>query len=108
VTDSLSLITLEKEREELRKDFVAFSKAYDIVRHRLLESSEADPGRGAALERWSGTWACIGSLELTSKTIENKILGINDLIEKIQSGEIQNSDQPERPRLGVLDGGKGS
>lgn len=104
----MSLIALEHEREELRKDFVAFSKAYDTVRHRLLEASEADPARGSFLEKWSGTWACIGSLELSTKTIENKVLEIDELIRKIHDGEIRNTDPPPPPerKLGVIDGGR--
>lgn len=103
----MSLTTLELERDELRKDYAAFSKAYDTIRHRLLEAGEANPVRGSDMERWSGTWACIGSLELSTKTIEMKILEIDEHIRKIHSGEIRNSDPPPQSerRLGVIDGG---
>lgn len=103
----MSLSMLELEKAELRKDYIAFSKAYDTLRHRLLEAGETNPVRGSDMERWSGTWACIGSLELSTKTLEMKILEVDEHIKKIHSGEIRNSDQSSQPerRLGVIDGG---
>lgn len=89
-----SLSNLEMERTELRKDLIAFMSAYDLIRKRLLESAEEHPSRAAGLERWSGTWACIGSLELAAKSIERQILEIDELIRRVISGEAPDLDVP--------------
>jgi hypothetical protein len=91
-----SLSTLVEERRELRKDLLAFMSAYDLIRKRLLESSEESPSRAAGLERWSGTWACIGALELSTQLIEKKILEISELERLVHEGKVPNLDTVKR------------
>lgn len=101
-SDGLSLSSLRREQEELRKDYVAFSKAYDTIRHRIIDSTESTP-RTPMLHEWSGSRAVIGSLELSIHSIERTIVEYGELIKSIEAGEIPNLDK--RPALGVLDGG---
>jgi hypothetical protein len=97
----LSLTELRREVGELRKDYVAFSTAYDMIRHRVLESTELDPPRHPQLHEWSGSRATCGALEMSIHAIERTILEYNALIEKVENGEIENSD---RPALKLVDG----
>lgn len=101
---SLSLKNLESERSEIRKDIFAFRRSFDVLRKRLLEVSESTPSRLTSLERWAGTWASMGSLELSISVLEQKLTEIDDHIMQIQTGEILNSDLP-RKGLSVMDGG---
>ena len=89
-----SLKALELEREELRKDLVTFKRAYDVIHRRLTESGEEYPERAEAMNSWSGTWACIGSLELSTNMLEKKILEVSELIVRVRSGELANRDDP--------------
>lgn len=88
---SRSLTALRLELEELRKDRAAFAKAYDILCSRLLESNEI-PGRRPLLHEWSGSRACVGSLEMSIHAIERTIEEHLKIIESIESGEMKNSD----------------
>lgn len=99
---ALSRSELVRELEELRKDYIAFSSAQDLIRQRILESTELRPPRTPMLHEWSGSRAVCGSLEMTIHAVERTILEYHTLIQKIDSGEIRNTD---RPSLGVVDGG---
>lgn len=92
-SDSLSLTSLCREREELRKDLIAWTRAYDTLCTRVRESAEAEP-RTPPLHQWSGSRAVLGSLELSMHAIERTIDEYGSLINKIESGEIPNSDTP--------------
>jgi len=89
-----SLSSLEKELDELRKDYVAFSQSYDILRQRVLESTELQPPRMPELHTWSGTRAVAGSLEMAIHAIERTILEYDVLVQKVRAGEIPNTDRP--------------
>jgi hypothetical protein len=101
-----SLSTLTRERAELRKDLVAFTRSYDILRARLHESSEAEIPRRPLLHEWSGSRSVCGSLEMSIHAIERAIEEMDQFISKINEGEIPNTDPPGHPGLGVIDGGK--
>ena len=104
--EGTSLKLLESELSEMRKDYVAFTRSYDILKQRLLESNEVIPSRAPLLHEWSGSRAVVGALELSIHAIERTIGELDMLIQKVKSGEIPNTDKPERPTLGVVDGGK--
>jgi len=91
---SLSLKELIREREELRKDLIAWTQAYDILCKRVRESSELETPRNPPLHVWSGSRAVLGSLELTIHAIERTIEEHGELIRRVQSGEIANKDKP--------------
>jgi hypothetical protein len=80
----LRVLDLKKERTELQKDLLAFRQAYDTIRKRLLESMEYDPARAEAMNTWSGTWACVGSLDLASQSIERKLTEIAEMLRNDQ------------------------
>lgn len=99
--EGYSLSGLYRELDELRKDFIAFSQSYDILRKRILESTEAQPARTPELHTWSGTRAVCGSLEMSIHAIERTILGYEELIQKVLSGEVKNADPP-KPSLTLV------
>src|SRR5580698_9791594 len=101
MSEKYSLSALEKEREELRKDYRAFGNSYEILRARLLESSETVPVRHPELHTWSGTRAVMGSLEMSIHAIERTIIEYGELIRKVSSGEIENTDSVP-PRLTLV------
>lgn len=92
----LSLRALRVERDEMQKDWLTFVGAYDLLRKRILASNEMDPPRHPLLHRWSGTAAVVGSLELSIHAIERTIAEYDELIRKVEAGEITNADPPER------------
>ncbi len=100
---SVSLRALEREKDELQKDYAAFLDSYEIIKRRVTDSSELEPPRQPLLHTWSGTRAVCGSLEMSLHAIERTILEYDALIQKVHAGEIENSDTP--PKLTVLDGG---
>lgn len=104
--DGVSLKFLETEIEEMRKDYIAFVRAYDVIRQRLLDSNEAVPSRYPLLHEWSGSRAVVGAFELSIHAIERTIQELDSVIQKVKAGEIENTDKPERPVFGVVDGGK--
>lgn len=104
--DGVSLRFLETEIGEMRKDYMAFVRAYDILRQRILESSETVPSRYPLLHEWSGSRAVVGAMELSIHAIERTIEGLDAVIQQVKNGDIVNTDRPERPTLGVVDGGK--
>jgi len=89
-----SLSRLEQELDELRRDYIAFSGAYDLLRHRLLESTELNPPRFPLLHEWSGSRAVCGSLEMAIHAIQRTIEEYNELIRKVREGEYVNTDRP--------------
>jgi hypothetical protein len=95
-----SLSALEAEIAELRKDYQAFGKAYDLMRQRLLESNETP--RTPELHTWSGTRAVVGSLEMAIHAVERTILEYDALIQKVRLGELENTDVPTRPVLSLV------
>ena len=94
MTQAFSLTELVREREELRKDLIAWTRSYDILRQRLRESSEVKTPRSPSLHQWSGSRAVMGSLEMSIHAIERTIEEYGALINKLSSGEISNSDRP--------------
>ena len=91
---SLSLKALLLERDELRQDLIAWTRAYDIMRQRVRESSEREVPRNPPLHQWSGSRAVIGSLELSIHAIERTIEEYNVLISQLEEGSIPNADRP--------------
>ncbi len=104
--DGYSRSTLVREKEELHRDLVSFSQAYEILRKRVLDSNELEIPRRPLLHEWSGTRAVIGSLEMAIHAIERTLTGTAEIIRQIDRGEIRNTDPPGHPGLGVVDGGK--
>lgn len=94
MSQAFSLRELTREREELRKDFIAWTRSYDILRKRLRESNELEQPRCLRLEHWSGSRAVIGSLEMSIHAIERTIEEYGVLISQIVNGEIPNLDRP--------------
>ena len=92
----LSLKALRAERDEMQKDWLAFVGAYDQIRRRIVESTELQPPRHPLLHQWSGAAAVCGALELSVHAIERTITEYDDLIRKVEAGEITNADPPER------------
>lgn len=90
----LSLTELLNERDELRKDLIAWTQAYDLLRKRLMESSELEMPRNPPLHQWSGSRAVVGSLEMSIHAIERTIEQYNGLISEVQQGDIPNVDRP--------------
>jgi len=93
--EGFSLKMTEREFSELQKDLEAFTVGYDAVRRRIQECLELDPPRSPQLHDWSGTSAVLGSLELSIHAIERTISGYREILEKLRSGEIPNTDPPE-------------
>lgn len=91
---SLSLREITRERDELRKDLIAWKRSFDILRQRIQESAELSPPRNPQLHQWSGSRAVVGSLEMSIHAIERTIEEYGVLINKILGGEIPNSDPP--------------
>lgn len=104
--NGLSLSALKAELAELKKDLQSFSEAYDILCKRMIESNETPRARRPLLHEWSGSRAVVGSLEMSIHAIERVLHETAHLIERIEAGEIRNTDVPNRPQLGVVDGGK--
>jgi transposase len=92
MTQELSLTELTSEREELRKDLIAWKQSYDILRRRIQESSEQP--RNPPLHQWSGSRSVVGSLEMSIHAIERTIEEYGVLINKVKNGEILNTDRP--------------
>jgi hypothetical protein len=85
--DTVSLTELLFERTELQHDYIAFSRAYDVIKRRVLESNEAQLSRVPLLHTWSGTRAVCGSLELAIKFIQLSMEAIDSQIEEVQNKE---------------------
>lgn len=101
-----SRTTLLREREELRKDLIAFTHAYDTLRARLIESNELKIPRRPLLHEWSGSRAVVGSLEMSIHAIERTLEETLEFLRRIDAGELPDTDPPGHPGLGVIDGGK--
>lgn len=94
--EAYSLSWLRREREELRRDRVAFATALDILQKRMLESNETEIPRRPVLHEWSGSRACVGSLEMAFHAIERTLDEVNHLIVKIESGEAVDLDAQQK------------
>ena len=94
MSQALSLKELTNERDELRKDLIAWKQAYDILGRRLRESSELGRPRNPPLHQWSGSRAVLGSLEMAIHAIERTVEEYGELNNKIQRGDIPNIDRP--------------
>jgi hypothetical protein len=105
-TEGWSLSFLERELEQLRKDRDAWVQALSVIRARILESNELPIPRRPILHEWSGTHAVVGSLEITLNNIERTIEEVKELVRRIKEGELPNTDPPDHPGLGVIDGGR--
>ncbi len=101
-TEGYSLLELEQELEELRKDHAAFQAAYDTLCKRIIASNEVQPPRQPELHTWSGSRAVIGSLEMSIHAIERTIIEYGTLINRVKSGELPNTDIPQRPMLSLV------
>jgi hypothetical protein len=99
---ALSLKELLREREQIHQDWLAFVGAYDLIRMRIRDSNELVPPRVPLLHQWSGTAAVCGALELSVHAIERTREEYDQLIKKIQAGEIENQDPLERPKLTLV------
>ncbi len=106
VEQGYSLSTLLRERDELRHDLIAFTRAYDILCQRVRESNELPIQRRPLLHEWSGSRAVVGSLEMAIHAIERTIEGTNEIINQIRNGDLRDTDPVGHPGLGVVDGGK--
>ena len=98
----LSLRTLHKQRQEIEKDLNAFKASYDIIRRRLQEAAEIMDV--PSLERWSGTQAVTGSLELSISYLEKELADYTKAIYLVETGEIANvdDDMPKPPILRLV------
>lgn len=94
---------VQREREELQKDYIAFCSALDIIRNRIMESQESDRSE-PPLHRWSGARATCGSLELSIQIIQRNIEEHNHALDLLSQGVIVDLDAP--PPLAVLEGGR--
>lgn len=92
--EAYSLSWLQREREELRRDRAAYATSLDILTRRVLESNETDIPRRPLLHEWSGTRACIGSLEMALHAVERTLNEVTNLISAIENGEAPNLDAP--------------
>ncbi len=92
--EGFSLSWLQREREELRRDRHAFASCLDILQKRMIESNETEIPRRPLLHQWSGSQACIGSLELSLHAIERTLAEVDKLIVSIESGETPDLDAP--------------
>ena len=99
--EGLSLSALEAERAELVKDYFAFVGAYDLLHRRTMESAEVE--RQPPLHQWSGTVAPMAALDLAINAIRRTIEGHDELISKVQDGQIENLDV-KKPHLTLVEG----
>jgi hypothetical protein len=105
VTQSLSLSKLLQEREELQKDLFAFKRSYDVIRKRVEDSLDT-PRNYPPLYKWSGTRSVMGSLEMSIQHLERNVEEYSSAINMVRSGDIENSDKENQPKLGVIEGGE--
>ena len=82
---------LLNEIEEKSADLKAFTEARDILRRRVSEVADSS-SRLTPLPRWSGTDACLGSLDLACHAIERTLEELKNLLET----------SPEEPRLRLV------
>lgn len=101
-----SLSWLRTEYVQLQKDRDAFSSCLNTLRARVRESEDDCPHRSPLLHEWAGTQACMGSLMMALHAVERTLEQVSDLIERIQSGEIQASDVEIPVPPGLNDRGK--
>jgi hypothetical protein len=87
-SDAYSLKLLVHTFEQLGRDWVSLAEAKIRVEARIAEASEA----GWRFNEWAGTDAVLGSLMLAMEHIERRREYYGDLINKVQAGEIENTD----------------
>lgn len=98
----LSLRILIRQRWEIEKDLSAFKMAYEIIRKRLQEAALITDV--PSLEKWAGTNAVTGSLELSITYLEKELADYVKAIILVESGEIENvdNDLPKPPVLRLV------
>jgi len=101
----LSLSSIQQEFEELQKDREAFVRSLDIMRSRVDESLNSTRSY-PPLHKWSGARAVIGSLEMAVSHIERNLSEYSEAIRMIREGVIEDADDSDRPKFGVLEGGE--
>jgi hypothetical protein len=89
------LPTLKREVEEKTLDLVAFYRARETIRRRVLEVRDS-PSQLTPLPTWSGTDAVLGSLDLSIHAMERTLTELKGMLSEAQAAA---------PRLQVLDGG---
>jgi hypothetical protein len=87
----LSRRSVAWELEETRLDLAAFYKAHSAIHGRVQDVK--DEGRLLKLVEWSGTSAVMGSLDLAIHAMERTADELQDLLQKIDEGEIPNLDE---------------
>jgi hypothetical protein len=89
--DAASRRLVAFELSEHETDLFVFRSAYNMIHRRVIDVK--DEGRLMKLVTWSGTSAVMGSLELTIHLIERTVGELRDILRRIDSGEIHNTDQ---------------
>ena len=89
--------------EQLGRDLVAFHEAKICVQIRVDDAAQV----GWQLDKWVGADATLGSLLLAIEHLERRREYYGDLINKLQSGELHNTDTAEEAAeaLSVSTGG---
>lgn len=97
-----SLKALVYTFEQLGLDWVAFAEAKIRVEQRIAAAAT----EGWRFNEWAGTDAVLGSLMLSLEHIERRREYYGDLINRVQAGEIENTDpDDEESRLVLGPGG---
>lgn len=89
--EGLSRQLVALELQEHRADLEAFRDAYGRIHRRVQEVK--DESRLMKLVNWSGTSAVMGSLELSIHSIERVVDELQQLLSRIDSGEIRDIDE---------------
>ena len=98
---SLSRSSVEAELREQRLDLRAFHRAFDILEARCFESQE---DRVHPLQDWQGAGASMFTLQACIEKIRGIIGEYEEILHKMDSGEIADEDAPRRLHLVEGDG----
>lgn len=79
------------ELREHQADLQAFQGAYSCIHKRVQEVK--DESQLMKLVNWSGTSAVMGSLELSIHAIEHVVEELQQLLQRLDMGEIHNTDE---------------
>lgn len=90
-----SLTLLRRHLAELAKDITAFNDAYLRINQRSAEAMEV----GWQFDRWYGTYAALGSLEMGLDNMRHTQREVQDLIRRVESGELENLDKKPTLKL---------
>lgn len=90
-----SLTLLKRHLTELDKDIKAFNEAFLRINQRSSEAGET----GWQFNRWYGTYAVLGSLEMGLDNMRRTREEIERLIRRVESGELENLDKKTPLRL---------